>query len=261
MVEIRYKENFEVADVAGKSLADIRSDYTAKFGIPDKAKAKLNDRKVGFRQESEIKLRDCDEVRFAVEKGGKGALLAGALLLALATTGGVFAFGYLTNTTTLAVTTGGGDFASVTVLGGPTWKVFGYQKGTIPAGDLFKISTQPTATDNYTGNLAVVVSIANGSDLVKVYRQLSFLLKVRNSADALVDINSDNDSDVDDDYVLLNLDNGSVNLAINQYAGSDNYTISVVKGFYQAHVFPSGTATPWPTDSWKPILYADVAQR
>jgi len=39
MVEIRFKGNYEVADIAGKSLADVRKDYEGRFDIPVKATA------------------------------------------------------------------------------------------------------------------------------------------------------------------------------------------------------------------------------
>lgn len=257
MVEIKFRNNLEVADLAGKSLADVRQDYKAKFDIPDKARVKINDRKVRPTREAEIRLRDCDEVHFAVEKGGKGALLVGALLLALAVTGGVFAFGYLTSTTTLAVTSAGGDFASVApAAGAPTWTVWGHLKGSIGSGNLFTVNT---FTPNYTGNLVTTVSIANGADLVHVYRVLSLFLYATDSSDTQIDINSDNVVN-SQDYALLTLDNGAVNMYIDQLSGSDNYTIKVQKGFYVANVFPQ-YGGGWPASSWQPILYADVGQR
>ena len=39
MVEIRYGEHYEMADLAGKSVAQAREQYKQEFDIPDKAKA------------------------------------------------------------------------------------------------------------------------------------------------------------------------------------------------------------------------------
>lgn len=261
MVEIRYKGNYEVADLAGKSLADVRHQYKERFGIPDKAGIRLNDAKIKPHLESEVKLRDADEVSFAEAKIARGALLAGALLVALAVTGGVFASGYLTNTVTLGlVTSGGGDFASVApATGQPSWKVFGNQKGTITPGNLFTVSTQ-TAADNYTGNLAVTVSVANGDQLVKVYRVLSMFIQVFNSIGGQVDINSDNVVTAED-AALLTLNNGEVSLYIDQWNGSDNYTIKASSGYFVSNVYPNYSAGLWPSNSWQPLLYANVTQR
>ncbi len=88
MVEIRYGDYYEVAELAGQSITDARQQFRAELGIPEKARAKLNGRKVDAKLESEISLCDDDKLSFATASG-KGAYLAGALLLALAITGSV----------------------------------------------------------------------------------------------------------------------------------------------------------------------------
>lgn len=50
MTEIRYGEYYEMADLAGKSVAQAREQYKQEFGIPDKAQAKLNGK--GIRQKA-----------------------------------------------------------------------------------------------------------------------------------------------------------------------------------------------------------------
>lgn len=255
MVEIRFKGNYEVADLAGKSLADVRQDYEGRFDIPAKATVKLNDRKVRQSQEESIKLRDSDEVRFGVERAGKGTLLAGALMLALALTGATFAFGYLTNSVTLTtVSAAGGDFASVAAAGGtPTFTVYGNTKGTIPAGNLFSVNT----TAGYPGDLTVTVAIANGDQLSKVYRVLNLFITAENSTGGPMDINGDGVYNSGNDFALLTLSNGSVDLYINQTYGSDNYTVRVDRGFYVSNIWGSG----WSSGYHQPVLYAQVAQR
>ncbi len=191
--------------------------------------------------------------------GRKGGILLGAILLALAITGATLAYGYLSNTTTLAlVTSAGGDFASITPeTGQPIWKVWGQYKGTIGSGNLFKVDTYTT---NFTGDFAVTVSIANGDQLVKVYRVLSLFLQAWSQNGSQVDVNSDGVVDTQDS-VLLTLNNAEANFYINQYSGSDNYTITVANGYYVSNIQPSGSALPWPTWAHQPVLYASVLQR
>ncbi len=255
MVEVRYRDCHEVADIAGKSLADVCKGYKTKFGIPDKAIVKLNDRKLKRNQESVISLRDSDKVHFAEAKVSKGALMLGALLVALAITGGTFAYGYASSTGTLTnVLSTGGDFAGITAASGqPSWKVWGSSRGTIGSGNLFIVNT---STTNYTGNLGVTVSIANGDQLVKVYRALNLFISAMSSNGSAVDINADNVTD-SNDYALLTLDNGSVDLYINQFRGSDNYTVRVKNGYYISNIQGLG----WPSGAHQPIMYAQVFQR
>ena len=114
MVEIRYGENFEVADLAGLTVGEAREQFRAEFGIPDKARAKLNGQKVKESTEPDTILNDDDKVSFAVSRS-KGPFLVGALLLALALTGGVFAYGFINASTTLTATISDSNFADVSV--------------------------------------------------------------------------------------------------------------------------------------------------
>ena len=46
MVEIRYGDQYEVTDLAGQTVNEAREQFRSEFGIPDKARAKLNGSKV-----------------------------------------------------------------------------------------------------------------------------------------------------------------------------------------------------------------------
>ena len=100
MVEIKYGDQFEVTDLAGQTVSEAREQFKAEFGIPDKAKAKLNGSKVKSSAEIDTVLNDDDKLTFAVSRS-RMPYLVGALLLALAVTGGVFAFGFINATTTI----------------------------------------------------------------------------------------------------------------------------------------------------------------
>jgi hypothetical protein len=42
MIEIRYREQFDISDLAGQTVNEARNKFKTEFDIPDKAKAKLN---------------------------------------------------------------------------------------------------------------------------------------------------------------------------------------------------------------------------
>ncbi len=253
MVEIRFGDQYETGDLAGQTVKEARKMFRAELGIPDKATVRLNGKKVNKVLEAETSIEDTDVISFARPRG-KGAFMAGVLLLALAVTGGMFAYGYTTGSRTLNATAAGADFAGITAntSQNPTWRPFGQFKGSIPAGTLFDVNT---ATSNYTGDLVVTVSIANGDQLAKAYRVLNMFLELRDSHGNLVDVNGDTVTNTQD-FALLTLGNGSVDLFITQ-TQSDVYTIKVKNGYYVTHV--------WGNLGWagyeNPILYAEVAQR
>ncbi len=198
--------------------------------------------------------------------GRKGTILLGAILLALAITGGTFASGFVNQSMRLSsVTAASGDFASVSPSGSnlPSWRVWGLLKGTIGGPgttapfNLFDV----TSVDNYTGDMVLTVSIANGNELVKVYRVLNlFLDVVSKTSGNPVDINSDNTTTDGEDYALLTLNNGSVDFFISQWAGSDNYTIRLKSGFYVANVH-GANGLAWPENYQQPVMYAQIAQK
>jgi len=256
MVEIRYKDCSEVADLTGHSVAEARERFGAEFGIPEKATARLNGKKVNRNLETDTYLKDDDRLTFA-RSSNKAPLLLGAMLLALAITGSVFAYGWINATTTLSVTNATSDFAAVTQdisSPVPDWTPYGFFKGSIGSGTLFNIDT---TASTYTGDLVATVYIANADELVKCYRVLALKVMVETSGDATVDINGDNITN-DDDYALLTLGNGGVDLFINQQGGSDNYCIKVDSGFYITHIYKGAN---WGSNYEDPVLFCEVAQR
>ena len=80
MVEIRYGDYNEAADLAGQSVAEARQQFKGELGIPEKATARINGRKVKGTLEGETCLNDDDRLTFARTRG-KGVFLVGALLL------------------------------------------------------------------------------------------------------------------------------------------------------------------------------------
>jgi hypothetical protein len=254
MVEIKYGEQFEVADLAGQTISEAREQFKADFGIPDKAKAKLNGSKIKTGAEIDTVLNDDDKLTFAVSRS-RVPYLVGALLLAMAITGGVFAYGFINATTTLTATTVNSNFADVTVnstgVAALTWNAFGFFKGSI-GGPNSIFNVIPAA--GYTGDLVTTVTLGNADQLVKRYRVLALQLEMVNyTTNATMDINESGAADAND-WVVLSLDNGSVSMFTN---GGSPMAVRVKGGFYITHVYPfagwSGSASPQ--------LFCEVAQR
>ncbi len=258
MVEIRYGDQYEVTDLAGQTVCEAREQFKSEFGIPDKAKAKLNGSKVKSSAELDTVLNDDDKLTFAVSKG-KGAYLVGALLLALAVTGGVFAFGFINDVTTINAAVSQSNFADVyDVSTVPGWNAFGFFKGDIQPGDLFLIDP----ADGYTGDLVVTVAFGNASDLAKDYRVLSLQLQMAyTNNSSIIDINESTDNGTGSattDWVMLTLDNGSVSMFPQGTSNSANMTVRVKKGFYITHVHPNQGFGAGNED---PEIFCEVAQR
>jgi len=256
MVEIRYGDYNEAADLAGQSVAEARQQFRGELGIPEKATVRVNGRKVNSKLEGETCLNDDDRLTFARARG-KGILMVGALLLTLAATGGIFAFGWINATTTLAVTAATSDFAAVTAnTSDPlTWTPYGFFKGSISGPKpIFDVDT---STSGYTGDLVVTVSLANADELVKCYRVLALKIELVASSDnSTIDINESGGSGDADDYSLLTLGNGEVNLFPDGSAGA--MTVRVLSGFYITHIYK---AANWSGNYEDPVLFAEVAQR
>ena len=87
MVEIKYGEYSELAELAGKSIAEAREQYESEFEIPDRAQAILNDKPLKKGQEDRILLGDGDELYFEEKKRSRKPLFITALLMALAISG------------------------------------------------------------------------------------------------------------------------------------------------------------------------------
>ena len=264
MVEIRYGEHFEIADLAGLTVSEARAKFQDEFDIPDKAVAKLNSTKVKRNVESDTVLNDDDTLNFVVVRS-RVPFLVGAVLLALAVTGGVFAAGFINATATLnASGTLTYNFAEVaanqTAANALTWNAWGYYKGSIATTDN-PVFTVDTATSNYTGDLVVSVSLGNGGDLAKCYRLMALKIGMKDSTGTFLNINEDSTSitgNSTSDWVMLTLDNGSVSMFPKGISGGDTMTVVVMKGFYITHARPfSG----WGSADPSPMLFCEVAQR
>jgi hypothetical protein len=255
MVEIRYGEYSEQAELAGNSIAEAREQYQLRFNIPDKAKAYLNGKQVKKDMESNARISDCDELSF--KEGSKVPVLLIALLAALAVTGGMFAYTFFTATTTIGVTAGNADFAEVssnmTVSG---WSAYGYVTGAVTTGDLFTIDTEPCS---YTGDFIATVYLSNAQQLAKVYRVLVLKLEIWDNAGGKVDINGDGSVDAagHEDYALLTLRNGACDMFVTQPAPPSSYNVKLAGGFYRTNIWGTG----WTGGYQSPQLLIEVAQR
>lgn len=249
MVEIKYGDQYEVTDLAGQTVSEAREQFKSEFGVPDKATARLNGSKVKSSAELDTVLNDDDKLTFAVSRG-KGAYLIGALLLALACTGGVFAFGWINATTTISAGTAATNFADVYAVNATLtgWTAHGNVKGNITSGDLFYV-----VPGSYSGDIIISVGIGNAADLSEEYRVLSLQLELVNSANTsqLIDISAGGGSK----WVLLNLNNGTVDLFPSPSAA--NMTVRIKDGFYITHAKGPGASA----GTASPELFCEVAQR
>ena len=253
MVEIVYNDNRELACLEGKTVAEVRKEYGDEFDIPGRAQAVLNGIPLKKKLESETRLHEGDELSFITKSRIRAPMLVTALLLALALTSGVFAYTYITDSTSFLVSSAGADFAAVSANSSspPDWTTFGFFRGSVGSGTLFDIDTTDSS---YTGDLVATVSIANGDQLSQVYRVLVMKIKVYDGA-TQIDINSDNTVD-DRDFGLLTLRNGAVDIFINQ-AASSTYYIKLDSGYYVSNIFGLG----WTTDYQNPQLFCNIGQR
>jgi hypothetical protein len=254
MVEIKFKDQLEVADLAGRTVGEIREQYRKEFGIPHGAAARLNGVKISGSAEFDTVLNGNDKLTFTVSKG-LGAYLVGAAILALAVTGSMFAYGFVNATTSLNAATVNSNFADVSAdtagSANVTWTAFGFYKGSIGGPNtIFNISP----AEGYTGDLVTTVTIGNADDLVKRYRVLALQLEMVDQATGTpLDINESGSADAND-WVMLTLDNGSVSLFTD---GSANMSLRVKHGFYITQIHPFGG---W-QGSATPELFCEVSQR
>lgn len=261
MVEIRYGDQCEVADLAGQTVSEVREQFRNELSIPNKARAKLNGRKVKSSSELDVVLNDGDKLSFDVAKS-KAPFLVGAILLVLAISGGVFATGFINATATLAGTVKNYDFASVSVnttgISALSWTGYGSYKGSIPipttnGTPIFNIDT---VSSGYTGDLVVTISLGNADQLAKVYRVLALKLTYNTPNGNVADINESGAADAND-WVLLTLENGSVSMFPKSAASNNVSTVRVASGFYITNVKPLGGFG----GSASPNLFCEVAQR
>ena len=224
MVKVIYREYGQQADLAGKSVAEVRELYKSEFSIPDQAKASLNGKQLNRKLEPETKLGDEDKLSFE-EKGGRGLVLFGALLLALAVTGGLFAYTYTSTSTTITVTLGSSDYADISANSTPDYTILGRTRGTIAAATLFNVDKNTS----YSGDLEVNVYLSNVDELTKDYSFWMMRLELQDVGGSKVDIETITQ--------VLSLDNPMVSFACDNWTAFDRY-IKVLGGSYRAFHLP-----------------------
>jgi hypothetical protein len=247
MVEIRYGDYSEQADLAGKSIAEAREQYKLELGIPDKAIARVNDQNVKKKLESETRLEDNDEVRF-VKRSHKGLVLIGAMLLALAATGGVFAATALTQTVTGNITAES-DFVALTTGNTPSWTAFGKFVGqTGTTSEVFKA----TPADSFNGDFVILLTITNVDELSEVYQVLNLRFSAQNGTFTSVTSSPT--------AAVLSLEKPVTEIEVTAYDsggdGSKYIDIQLDGGFYK-----SNTDGGWTPGYEDPDIFCQIVQK
>lgn len=255
MVEIRYGENYEVADLAGKSVAEIREQYKSEFGIPDRAKVSVNGKPVKKKLEPKVMLNEGDELCFQDKQRSKMPFFVAAVMLTLAITGGVFAYGYTTAGVTLGVIDKE-DWATVTVsstANATAWDVFGGYIGELPLDeDLFDI----VPVTDYTGDFEVRVYLTNTDKVVKAYRYLNMKLELVDLSDGPADVQGKYQATLGEGYhQILNLRNAEVTFLMKSYTDGATYNVRLNGGSYMSH-----PGEWFDTTQVKPELWCEVTQ-
>jgi hypothetical protein len=249
MVEISYGEHYDLADLTGRSIAEVREQYKTEFEIPDQAQAILNDKPLKKKLEDRTSLEDGDELSFEERERSKKPVFVTALMLALAITGGLFAYTWTTASATLSVTPATSDFASVaantTGIANVTWQPFGRYRGTIPAGNLFDV----TPTTGYNGDLEVTVYLANPDELSSNYR--AWLLRLQ-----LIDGSNPVDAQMGTQVLSLNNAEASFYWPSANYTPGTTYYVRCTGGSY---VGLPWVGTGWPS-TYDPLLFVQVTQ-
>jgi len=259
MVEIRYGEHYEVTDLAGKSVAEVREQYKPELGIPDKAKALLNGKQVTKKLEPETLLSEGDELSFEVKQRSRKPLLIGALMLALALTGGLFAFAYTTASITLGSTLWavGSDFATVNASSTFDWwhvtddlneGLLGRVSGAMDDTGQTLFTINPSA--NYTGDLEIKVYLANAGHMRKAFQHFNMMLECQPSEEY---------GSANLTYQLLTLQNADVLFHWNQPGDGSSSNVTLVGGSWHTMAYQP---LPWPTGyRTSPQLYCEVQPR
>jgi hypothetical protein len=238
MVEIIYGDHYKQAELAGKSVAEAREQYQDEFGIPSKAQAKLNDKWVKTKREADTELSDDDTLSFA-EKSRKGFILVSALLVALAITGGVFAYGAITGTI-VGVGIGRPVFMNVTPGVAPNWTVFASYTGNITAQN--GTFTMRAAT-GFTGDVVVRAMFMNPPALRQAYSALTLNITVRELPGLALRGSG-----------ILTLYDPVVSIPVGGYAAGATLRLDIASGYYVSH-------PTWPTGAHNPIFLVRIVER
>lgn len=246
MVNIIYGEHSLQAELAGKTVADAREMFESEFDLPDRAQANLNGQWLKRKLETETGLCDDDELYFE-ERSRRGLVVLGAFLLTLAITGGLFAYTATTETVSINVLAVSPDFASVSAnntVAYNTVNITGKTVGKINAGTLFDVSKNIA----YTGDLEIIVSLANADDLVREYSSWQMRLK-------FTDTNADNGVDTDNSTQVISLVNPTVTFAVDSANLSVTRYIRCIGGSYKTL-----SSSIWAGQGYDPMIFAQVVQ-
>ena len=162
-------------------------------------------------------------------KSTRAVVLLGSLLLTLVITGGLFAYAYTTATAIITVGEAAADFASVTDNGtfDVDYDLLGSVNGKIGSGVMFDV----TGDSNYSGDVEVIVTLANADELVQEYRFWMLRLVFSDSTGNTL-------KDMQGITKIISLDNPSTSFAVQSanITGVTNY-VYLKGGSYKAYPF------------------------
>ena len=246
MVNVIYGEHSRQAELAGKTVAEAREMFESEFDLSDRAQANLNGQWLKKRLESETGLCDDDELYFE-ERSRRGLVMVGAFLLTLAITGGLFAYTATTGAVTIGVTAASPDYASITANNSVvynTGNITGKTVGKINAGVMFDVTKNP----QYTGDLEVIVSLANADDLVTEYSSWQIRLK-------FTDGTVSNGVDTENSTQVISLVNPTVSFAVDSSNLTVTRYIHCIGGSYKTL-----SSSLWSGQGYDPMIFAQVVQ-
>ena len=180
----------------------------------------------------------------------KKLAVIGCLALTLIITGGIFAYGALTNTITADVTPISADFADVEAGTAPSWTVFGGYIGRIGSQDVV-FTIKPAS--GFTGKFVVQLSLTNVEKLTQVYRALGMNFEVAKGDFTSVTTNPTTS-------VFLSLEHPVVEVEVDGYSpaggGGRALRVNLTSGFYK-----SQWGAPWTAGYEDPIILCKVIQK
>ena len=182
-------------------------------------------------------------------KSTRAVVLLGSLLLTLVVTGGLFAYAYTTDTASIQVDAVSVDFAdvseNVTGVASLSYDIQGRVKGAIGAGGLFNI----TRDTNYTGDLEVIVSLANADKLVENYS--FWMMRVEFTDSGLTKVDSENMTQV------ISLNNPEVTFYVDSSDLTGTKYVRTPGGSFRAFPAAGGLENG---DDYDPMLFCTVVQ-
>ena len=247
MVQVIYGEHSQQVELAGKTVADVREMFRSEFDLSDRAQANLNGQWLKEKLETETELCDEDELYFE-ERSRRGLVMLGAFLLTLAITGGLFAYTATTDTVTIGVSAVSAEFAEISANNSVVYNtstIVGDVIGKINAGVLFDVSKET----NYTGDVELIVSLANADELVQEYKFWMVRLKLTDGSDTTLGYDTNNSTQV------ISLKNPSVTFSVDSANLSVTRYIHCIGGSYKTL-----SSSVWAGSGFDPMIFAGVAQ-